>query len=181
MADLLTALWRWIHFPSLLDGTGLLAGALFLLLGAALSSQAGRGHPHPYMQLAEVTDHVTDVRRFHVFVDRAPELGPYVTVDVRPSDGQPPLRLEDPELSGAQLRLRVLRVGQPVTARYDPQTNRIWELTSYGLTMIGPAEIARWRAEDRRDGRRRALFLVGAAALLLVAWARRFRRETAFV
>jgi hypothetical protein len=79
-----------------------------------------------------------------------------------------------------QLRLRVLRVGQPITARYDPQTNRVWELTSYGLTMIGPAEIARWRAEDQRDGRRRAWLLTGAALLLLVAWGRRFRRETSF-
>lgn len=163
--------------PSHLPGaTALLSTALFLLLYAALSSQQGRGHPHPYMRLAEVTGHVTSVRRYHGFWERNFTLGPYVTVDVEPTDGQAPVRLEDPELTGAQLRLRVLRDGQLVTARYDPQTNRIWELSSMGLTMIGPTEIARWRAEDHAEGVRRAWLLVAVSGLLLLAWLWRMTR-----
>lgn len=179
MGDLLSAMWRWLWLPTLPDGAGFLAAALFMLLGAALSSQSGRGHPHPYMPLAEVTGRVTSVRRYHGFWERSVELGPFVTVDIEPADGQAPVRLEDPELTGAQMRLRVLRTGQVVTARYDPQTKRIWQLSSMGLTMIGPAEIARWRAEDQRAGRRRAWLLVAGSVLLGIASAWRATRPDA--
>ena len=170
VGDLLSAMWRWLWLPTLLDGASFLAAALFMLLGAALSSQSGRGYPHRYMPLAEVTGRVTGVRRYHGFWERSAALGPYVTVDVEPTDGGAPVRLEDPELTGAQNRLRVLRTGQPITARYDPQTNRVWELQSMGLTVIGPNEIARWRAEDQTAGRRRAWFLTGGSVLLALAW-----------
>ena len=170
---------RWFLLAYLPEDTALLAGALFLLLFAALVSQSGHGHPHPYMRLAEVTGHVTSVRRYHGFWERRLELGPFVTVHIEPTDGQEPVRLEDPELTGAQWRLRVLRPGQVVTARYDPQTKRIWRLSSMGLTMIGPAEIARWRAEDQKAGRRRAWLLAGGSLLLAIAWAWRTTRPAA--
>jgi hypothetical protein len=132
------------------------------------------------MPLAEVTGRVTSVRRFHGFWERRVELGPYVTVDIEPTtNGQDPVRLEDPELTGAQRRLRVLRVGQVVTARYDPQTNRVWQLSSMGLTVIGPAEIARWRAEDRAEGVQRAWLLTGGSLLLALAWVWRTTRPGA--
>ena len=177
LGDLFVGVWRWLWLPSLPGGAGWLAGALFMLLGAALNSQAGRGRPHEYLPLAEVTGRVVDVSRWHL-MERRPTGDAFVTVTIDPGGGLGAVRLEDPELEGARDRLRTLRDGQVVTARYDGQTKRIWELESMGLTVIGAADIARWQAAEQRAGMRRAGWLLAGGLLLLAGWIARLRRGT---